>query len=93
MVGRFIPPAMLLVAVLLKPADARPVAPQGRSDLAARIDHRLETRFKAEGVKVAPQADDAEFLRPPTWTSPAEFRALRMSMSSSPTGPPTSGRN
>jgi hypothetical protein len=33
------------------------------SELAARIDKRLETRFKADKVQVAPPADDAEFLR------------------------------
>jgi hypothetical protein len=39
------------------PALSRPV------ELAARIDARLEARWKADKVQPAPPADDAEFLR------------------------------
>jgi hypothetical protein len=37
--------------------------PPDPSELAARIDRRLETRWQAEKVRPAPPADDAEFLR------------------------------
>jgi hypothetical protein len=60
------PLAPLLAALLLAQADARAAAPPRRADpaeLAARIDRRLEARFGADGIKPAPRADDAEFLR------------------------------
>jgi hypothetical protein len=51
-----------LVATLLlaRSAEAGPPRPD---DLAARIDERLQARWKADKVRPAPRADDAEFLR------------------------------
>jgi hypothetical protein len=57
--------------LLLLPAFAAalfltgPVAagPPDLSELANRIDRRLETRWQADRVQPAPPADDAEFLR------------------------------
>jgi hypothetical protein len=51
-------PAVLVALVLLCQA-----ASAGTQDLASRIDARLEARWKADRVKPAPAADDAEFLR------------------------------
>lgn len=59
-------PLLLLGAVLLTPAEGRPETPPRRptpADLASRIDQRLEARFQSDGIKPAPRADDAEFLR------------------------------
>jgi hypothetical protein len=58
---RFSLSASALAAMLFTgPAGAGPPDP---SELAARIDKRLETHWKANKVRPAPRADDAEFLR------------------------------
>jgi hypothetical protein len=59
---------MLLLAGVLLTAQAASAGrsaggPPRAADLAARIDRRLEARWRAEGVRPAPPADDAEFLR------------------------------
>jgi hypothetical protein len=55
-----------LVVALLSPADALPAGPPRSlvpTQLAARIDARLNARWKTEKVQPAPLADAAEFLR------------------------------
>jgi hypothetical protein len=54
-------PALLLLPI----GEARSASPPQPSPtaLAARIDRRLEARWQAEGIRPAPPADDAEFLR------------------------------
>jgi hypothetical protein len=56
---------VMLLALLSAPASqaAAPVCRADPSALAARIDRRLEARFRADGITPAPPADDAEFLR------------------------------
>ncbi|HTU21762.1 MAG TPA: DUF1549 and DUF1553 domain-containing protein [Gemmataceae bacterium] len=53
---------MLLAGVLLTLAGAH-AAPPRPTDLATRIDRRLEARFKGDAIHPAPRAEDAEFLR------------------------------
>src|SRR5262245_14524751 len=50
----------LFVALTAAPLWA--ISPDAAA-LAARIDERLESRWKREGIQPAPLADDAEFLR------------------------------
>jgi hypothetical protein len=57
---------MAVLALLLSASAAYTAAPvrgADPSELAARIDRRLDARFRADGIKPAPLADDAEFLR------------------------------
>jgi hypothetical protein len=51
-----------LMAAMLLGGPAAGDSPRP-SALAARIDARLEARWKADGVQPAPRADDVEFLR------------------------------
>jgi hypothetical protein len=56
----FLMPALAAALYLTGPVAAGSPDP---SELASRIDKRLETRWKADKVHPAPLADDAEFLR------------------------------
>jgi hypothetical protein len=63
--NRALLPCLLGAILFAREAVARPAGPPlaRASDTAARIDKRLEARWKAEGARPAPRADDAEFLR------------------------------
>jgi hypothetical protein len=57
---------LLLLLVLVLPADARSAAPLRRvdpDDLAACIDRRLAAHFESTAIRPAPSASDSEFLR------------------------------
>jgi hypothetical protein len=57
---------LLVTAILVLTTDVRsaaPPRPSAPADLAGRIDRRLQDRFRADGVKAVPRADDAEYLR------------------------------
>src|SRR5262245_30209064 len=53
-------PALAAALCWTAPVAAAPPDP---SELAGRIDKRLEARWKQDKVQPAPLADDAEFLR------------------------------
>jgi len=55
--------AVLCVLAFFVPQATFGTEPPDPSELAKRIDQRLDERFAAENVTPAPQADDAEFFR------------------------------
>jgi hypothetical protein len=61
---RFLAPTGLVVLTAAIAVAAKPAAgSQSAADLTRRIDDAIDARLKAENVKPAAQADDAEFLR------------------------------
>jgi hypothetical protein len=62
---RILVPTLLAMLLFVPALAARPAAPPvSRPAAVARgIDNRLEARWKADGIRPAPRADDAEFLR------------------------------
>jgi hypothetical protein len=56
-------PGAALAGLVLLALTASAAPPDPVRELADRIDHHIAAKQKAEKVKPAPLADDAEFLR------------------------------